>query len=134
MALETSLEQAAFRVGDALHRFAKKQGWHPESYRIFISVRPEWGTIHVVFLSDAFKEGGESAEYERYDDVMDFLEEDFRDDPSLYRSIGLVLMPLDGYGFLGRGPLLSPGEVMIPDSLLNPGVEDFRSKYWSTPR
>ncbi|MDR3635111.1 MAG: hypothetical protein P4L84_15005 [Isosphaeraceae bacterium] len=134
MALEASLEQGAFRVADALHRFAKTQGWNPESYRIFISVRPEWGTIHVAFLSDAFTGGEESDEYERYDNVMDFLEQDLGDDPSLYRSISMVLLPLDGYGFQAHGPLLSPGEVMIPDSLLNPGVEDFRGKYWPSKR
>ncbi len=134
MAVETNLDQAAFRVADALHRFAASQGWPRESYRVFITVRPEWGTIHVVFLSDAFKQGGEHADYEHYDDVKDFLEQDMEDDPNLYDSISLVLMPLDGYGFMARGPLLTPGEVMIPDTLLNPGVEDLRGKYWAVTR
>jgi hypothetical protein len=132
MAREANLEQAALRVAEALHGFAKTQGWDRNDYRIFMSVRPEWGTIHVVFLSDAFERGGEKSEYDWYDDIMDYLEQDLRDDPSLYRSIGMVLFPFDGYGFQARGPLLSQGEVMIPDSLLNPGVEDFRGKYWSS--
>jgi hypothetical protein len=134
MALEAGLEQAAFRVADALHHFAQKHQWNQRDYRVLIAVRPEWGRIHIALLSDVFKEGAEKSEYDWYDDIMDFLGEELKDDPSLYRSIGMVIRPLDAYASLARGPLLSPGEVMIPDSLLNPGVEDFLGRYWSTTR
>lgn len=127
MALEAGLEQAGLRVAAALHRFAKAHGWVPGSYRILVSVRPEWGAIHVAFLSDAFTRRSQAEEYESYDDVMDFLEQELKDDPSLYRAVSMILRPLDEYASLVHGPLLSPGEIAIPDSLLNPGAPNLRS-------
>jgi hypothetical protein len=130
MALETEVIQPALRVAEALHRYAKAQHWDPESYRVFMTVNTNWGNIHVTFVSDAFKED----DINQFDDIIDFLEDDLRDEPELFRSIGLILQPVEGYGFLAGGPILGPDDIQIPDTLLNPGVKDWRGPFWLESR
>ena len=125
MDLEPALKFAALRVGESFHRFAASRGWERESYRVFMAVTPLWGVISVEFVSSHFHE---KEEFATYDQIMDFLVSDLRDFPRLYSSIGLTLRPLEGYGFFGDRRW-GEGTVEVDDSLLNPGVEDFRFSF-----
>ncbi len=128
MAVEASMKEAVLRVSEALHRFAESKGWQPETYRIFMTVNLNWSHINVTFISDRFDPDREAELQDYYDDIMDYLEEDLKEEPDLYRTIGLVLRRFDGYAWFAS-PQLGPAEVEIDDALLNPGVEDFRHPY-----
>ena len=128
MALETGLRLAALRVADVLHAYAKSKGWVRADYRIFMTVNSDWNLLHVTFVSDGFKTGSEAEEYQNFDDVMDLLQDQLSDEPELFRSVGLVLTPKDGYSFYGD-PRLGPAEQEIPDSELNPDVSDWRGPF-----
>jgi hypothetical protein len=115
MALETIVKRTALRVAQAFHNFAKKQGWAPGSYHIFMRINPEWGHVSVSFVADAF-EGQD--EQERYDDVRDFLEEDLRDVPGLEASIGLVIYGTEQFERYGQSSM-GGDDIEIDDDLIN---------------
>ncbi len=115
MALETIVKRTALRVAQAFHNFARKQGWPPGSYRIFMRINPEWGRISVIFVADAFQ--GQD-EQERYDDVRDFLEEDLRDVPGLEESIGLVIYGTEQFEKYGQSSM-GGDDIEIDEELIN---------------
>src|SRR4051812_4685881 len=102
MALDTSIEQAALKIAEILHNYARDQGWPPEKYRIFITVSTDWGLIHVTFVAEAFEGQSEPDQYKNYDDIMDYLENSLRDDPDLYARIGLVTRGFHGYAWFAN--------------------------------
>lgn len=128
MALEASMRVAALRVAAALHRFAEKRGWPPENYRIFMTVNPDWGHLHVIFVSNEFGHDDEHLNQNDYDDVMDSLEEDFKEVPELYRAIGMVLIRFDALPFYAPSRL-GGSDVEVDPLLLNPGLADLETVY-----
>ncbi len=95
MAIDSRMIPAVRRVVQAFRRFAQKQGWARDDYRILVDTNPDWGRIHVLFLAKSFPNGA----VDHGDDwltVFDFVEKDLeKDAPDLVDAINLVLRTFD---------------------------------------
>ena len=88
MAIQASLKKAVRRLGSAFDAYAAGRGWERHDYDVYVRYNEHVGRISVVFVASEFEGEGY---YERFENVMEFLEEELSDDPDLYRSINLVI-------------------------------------------
>jgi len=88
VARETGLRKAIRRIGSALDSYAAGRGWQTDEHDIYVRYREDLGRIGIVFVAEGFN--GED-HYERFEDVMGFLENQLADDPELFRAINLVI-------------------------------------------
>jgi hypothetical protein len=80
------------RLVAAFRAYAAAQGWTPSDYRLFIETNHQWGRIHAILVARSFP--GETID-EHWNSVVDFLDEELKDDPNLRESLNLVLRTFD---------------------------------------
>ena len=88
MAVEATLKGPVRRVAQTFRRYALRQGWGKDEFRILIETNAEWGRIHVILLAREFP--GHDVE-EAWFSVVDFVDDDLKDEPDLRTAINLVL-------------------------------------------
>jgi len=93
-----------------------------------MTANPDWGHLRVIFVSDEFDHDDEQLNQNDYDDVMDYLEEDLKDEQDLFRSVGMVLIRFDDLPFYAT-PSLSGSDVEVDPALLNPEVRDLGAAF-----
>jgi hypothetical protein len=92
MAVEATLKGAVRRVIQSFRRYAQAQGWAKGDYRILVETNPDWGRIHVILVARDFP--GHNPE-DGWLSVIDFIDEDLKDEPELGESINLTLRTFD---------------------------------------
>lgn len=123
MDLDTDVIDSALLLADSVHRYAASKGWPREEYRIYVDVDTRWTHFVLELVTNLADWTREHAQVEAAVEVREFMREDLRADPELFRSFGLIVWPRKGYGY--RRPKRE-GIASIDDALLNPGVRDFR--------
>lgn len=129
MDIEPALKYGVDRIRDAFHKFPRMKGWAPEDYRIFMVVDEKWGMYSVQFLSRAYGNYTDSTDFRYYDELLDFLEAEFKDDPDLFDALNISLAGLEGYTYFARYPEYGPSVIPIDDAYLNPEAKGFREDF-----
>ena len=125
MAQEAELTNASVRIAESIHSYAKEKGWDREKYRVFITLNLNYDTIHILLVSDQINDDNKD---DIMTEIMLRLRKDLANVPKVWRAYGIVSCSLDGFSFFAD-PRLSPGEVEVPDTILNPGVKDWRGAF-----
>lgn len=92
MAVERNLKLGVRLVVEALRRYAAAQGWSTADYRVLIETNAEWGRIHAILVARSFP--GETLD-DQWASVIDFLDEELKEEPGLMESLNLVLRTFD---------------------------------------
>lgn len=92
MAPDHSLNTLVEAVASALADYARSRGASLEEFHVYARLSRDWGKAHVMVVSDLFNgKGG----FESYVDVRRYLEDRFRDEPTLLHHMGLVVRSSD---------------------------------------
>jgi hypothetical protein len=76
------------RVARAFRNYARKQGWAPGDYRVFMNVSEEWGQLYLILVAKSFPIADD---FEQWYDVLKFVQNDLKDEPQFRKAIHLVL-------------------------------------------
>lgn len=122
MAREAELREASLRIAESIHRYAAENGWDREKFRVFVTLNLNYDTIHILLVSDRIDDNNKD---DIMSEIMTRLRKDLAGVPKVWRAYGIVSCNWDEYPFYAD-PKLSPGEVEVPEEMLNPGVDACR--------
>src|SRR5437773_1576282 len=89
VAVETAVKQGIRLVLDLFREYASARGWGPEDYRLYVWPNPDWFALHFLLVVRDYPHGNYDA---AYDEILDFLESRLKDNPELFRMVGLSLL------------------------------------------
>jgi hypothetical protein len=121
VAEETVLIQAATRIAQAIHSYAKRKGWKPEDYHLFMVVKSTVYTLRITVYSKALEGQNDEETQEVYDEISEEIERQFPRNDRPFNYVGLIVTDNREWA-MERSEARSQVEFEIDERSINGGV------------